>query len=52
MLTSINVKFIFDRLIVHINLGLFSSVNILQNLDRCRPLSCLFAVLAMFSAII
>ena len=47
MLTSIDVKFIFDSA----RLGLFSSANILQN-SRCCPSSCLLAVLAMFLAII
>ena len=47
MLTSIDVKFIFDSA----RLGLFSSPNILQ-ISRCSPLSCVHAVLAMLLAII
>ena len=47
MLTFIDVKFIFDSA----RLGLFSSANILPN-SRCRPYSCLLAVLAMFFAFI
>ena len=73
MLTSIDVKFIFDS----VSLGFSSSANILQIADvalgvafllfrfkfrflqfckyspnsRCRPSSCLLAVLAMFLAI-
>ena len=46
MLTFIDVKFAFDSA----RLGLFSSANILPN-SRCRPSSCLLAVLAMFLAI-
>ena len=42
MLSSINVKFIFDGA----RLGLFSFANILQINSRCRPSSCLLAVLA------
>ena len=41
MLTSIDVKFIFNSA----RLGLFSSAN-----SRCRPSSCLLAVVAMFLA--
>ena len=51
MLTSINVKFIFDSA----RLGLFTSPQILSpnsRCARCRPSSCLLAVLAMFLAII
>ena len=47
MLTSIDVKFIFDSA----RLGSLSSPNILQ-ISRCRPLSCVLAVLAMLLAII
>ena len=47
MLTSIDVKFIFDIA----RLGLFSSPNILQ-ISRCHPLSCVLAVLAMLLPII
>ena len=45
----IDVKFIFDSA----RLGLSSSVSILSNSpnSRCRPSSCLLAVLAMFLAI-
>ena len=46
MLTSIDVKFIFDSA----RLG-FSAPQIFSN-SRCRPSSCLLAVLAMFLAII
>ena len=46
MLTPIDVRFIFDSA----PLGLFSSENILQIADV--ELSCLFAVFAMFLAII
>ena len=42
MLTSIDVKFIFDSA----RLGLLSFPNILQ-ISRCRPLSCVLAVLAI-----
>ena len=48
MLTSIDVKFTFDSA----RLRLFSSVNILQIYSRCRPSSCVLAVIAMFLAII
>ena len=48
MLTSIDVKFIFDSA----RLGLFSSTNIVQIASRCRPSSCLLTVFAMFLAII
>ena len=48
MLTSIDVKFIFDNA----RLGLFSSTNIVQIASRCRPSSCLLTVFAMFLAII
>ena len=52
MLTSIDVKFIFDSA----RLRLFSSANIPRDLQitksRCRPSSCLLAVLAMFLDII
>ena len=50
MLTSIDpidVQFIFARVRFT---GLSGSANILQN-SRCRPSSCLLAVLAMFLAI-
>ena len=43
---QIDVKFIFDSA----RLGLFSSANIVQ-ISRCRPSSCLLAVLVMFLAI-
>ena len=46
MLTSINVKFIFDSAC----LGWFSSANILQISDVDHPLSCLLAVLATFDS--
>ena len=48
MLTSIDVKFIFDNA----RLGLFSSTNILQIAHARCPSSCLLAVLAMFLPII
>ena len=49
MLTSIDVKFIFDSA----RLGLFSSADILQTVNSgCRPSCCLLAVLAMFLAVI
>ena len=47
MLTSIDVKFIFDSTRV----GLFSYENILQIADVALSSSCLLAVLAMFLAI-
>ena len=50
MLTSIDVKFIFDNVCLSACLGdkgLFSSANIPQIVRR-RPSSCLLAVLAMF----
>ena len=47
MLTSIDVKFIFDSA----RLGLVSPANGSPN-SRCRPSRCLLAVLAMFLAII
>ena len=46
MLTSIDVKFIVDSA----RIELFSSAN--SPNSRCRPSSCLLAVLAMFLAII
>ena len=48
MLTSIDVKFIFDKA----RLGLFSFANQYSRNSRCRPSSCLHAVLAMFLALI
>ena len=54
MLTSIDVKFIFDSACLSASLGdkgLFSLANIFQIADpelRCRPSSCLLAVLATF----
>ena len=49
MLSSIDVKFIFDSTCLSASLGdkgLFSPANILQS--RCRPSSCLVAVLFFF----
>ena len=46
MLTSINVKFIFDSACLG-DKGLFSSVNIVQKMG-CRSSSCVLGVLAMF----
>ena len=52
MLTSIDVKFIFDSACLLVSLGdkgVFSSAIIPPN-SRCCPSSCLLAVLAMFLA--